>query len=576
MPPPTQKDEQMPLLSNETLAPVVDLLNRIPLSARVVMDVGCGRGDLCGAYRRMNPTARLLGIEPDPDAAAVARTRLHQVVVADPALDFMPFDVPDGIDAIIYESCLPAMEEPFDVLRRHGEHLTPNGMMLFCVPNIEHWSFVNRLLRGTWDYAPSGLLDHRHLRWFNLDSTRRGVVDAGLVPCDVFPRIFDHDRAQEFVSNLAPALRALGVDPDAYLRRASPLQHVWRVRKEPRARMVVAGNMLAPVGGVSHVRVVHPLNAMATDPSVMTRLAHHVEDEPHDDDSPRIFVLHRPALSGDQGRQTVRRLIDAGWLVVTEFDDHPDFFQIMQDADQLTFRGVHAVQTSTPALAQVLRKRNPEVAIFPNAIVRLPDIGNFQDPASVTLFFGALNRDADWRDLMPALNDVAAKVGERLKFQVVHDAGFFEALRTPHKAFTPICDYETYQRLLGQSEISFMPLADNLFNRAKSDLKFIEAAAARVAPLASTVVYGDSIEDGKTGLLFRDIDELRERLLRLVVVPDLARRIGDAAREYVAEERMIAYQVEPRINWYRSLWQRRRALTEALEQRLATPYRPGP
>lgn len=566
----------MPPLPNEPLAPVIDLLQRIPLSARVVLDVGCGRGDLCGAYRLMNPNARLLGIEVDPEAAAVARTRLHEVVVADPALDFIPFDVADGIDTIIYASSLPTMDQPFDVLRRHAEHLTPNGMMLICVPNIEHWSFALRLLRGNWDYEPSGLLDHNHLRWFSMTGMARGLAEAGLTPCDVFPRVFDPDQAQRFVNGLAPGLRAIGVDPEEYVRRASPLQHVWRVRREPQRRMIVAGNMLAPVGGVSHVRVVHPLNAMATDPSVTTRLSNQIELEATDEGTPKIFVLHRPALAGEQGRDTLRRMTEAGWLVVTEFDDHPDFFQVMQDAEQLTFRGVHAVQTSTPALAAVLRKRNPEVAIFPNAIVRMPDVVNFKNPGSVTLFFGALNRDADWRDLIPALNDVAAKVGDRLKFQIVHDAGFYEALETPHKAFTPICDYETYQRLLGQCEISFMPLADNLFNRAKSDLKFIEAAAARVVPLASTVVYGDSIEDGKTGVLFRDIDELRDRLLRLVVMPDLTRDIGDAARAYVAENRMIAYQVEPRIAWYRSLWARREALTEAMRQRLATPYQPGP
>ena len=76
--------------------------------------------------------------------------------------------------------------------------------------------------------------------------------------------------------------------------------------------------------------------------------------------------------------------------------------------------------------------------------------------------------------------------------------------------------------------------------------------------------------------VYRDIDELRERLLRLAVMPDLTRDIGDAARAYVAENRMIAYQVEPRIAWYRSLWARREALTEAMQQRLATPYQPGP
>jgi hypothetical protein len=122
--------------------------------------------------------------------------------------------------------------------------------------------------------------------------------------------------------------------------------------------------------------------------------------------------------------------------------------------------------------------------------------------------------------------------------------------------------------LLGQCEISLMPLGDTPFNRAKSDLKFIEAGACRVAALASHVVYADSIEDGRTGLLFRNADEMRDRLLRLVAMPDLAHGLGSAARSYVAGERMLAYQVAPRIAWYRSLWARRDDLTSALYARL--------
>ena len=76
---------------------------------------------------------------------------------------------------------------------------------------------------------------------------------------------------------------------------------------------------------------------------------------------------------------------------------------------------------------------------------------------------------------MPAINAVAAKAGDRLRFQIVHDQDFFAALNSPHKAFTPTCDYDTYLQLLGASEVSFMPLSDTPFNRAKSDLKFIEA-----------------------------------------------------------------------------------------------------
>ena len=260
-------------------------------------------------------------------------------------------------------------------------------------------------------------------------------------------------------------------------------------------------------------------------------------------DAPRIFMLHRPSLAGEAGAGRLRRCSSEGWVIVTEFDDHPDHFGMLNTMINTRSAACMRCRRARCRLPSVLRRLNPEVAVFSNMIRSLPDVRNFTDPNVVTLFFGALNREQDWAPLMPALNAVAEKAGERLRFCVVHDQGFFDALRTPHKQFTPTCDHDTYLALLGQCEISFMPLADTPFNRAKSDLKFIEAGACRVAALASHIVYADSIEDGRTGLLFRDADQLRDRLLRLVAMPNLARGLGNAARNYVASERMLAYQV---------------------------------
>ena len=544
-----------------------DLLERIPLNANVILDVGCATGALGAAYRRLNPRALLLGIDKNPDAAAIAATRLDEVAVVDVELDPLPFELDQPIDCIIYGDVIEHLTNPWPVLRRHIEALSDDGTILICVPNMEHWSFAARLLRGTWDYEPNGLLDETHLRWFSLESMRKGLQALGLSLCDVHSRTFDTKQAEAFANAIAPALKALDVDPQTYLSRCAPLQYVWRVCKTERERLTVVGNMLQPVGGVSHVRVVYPLEAMRTDPRVSTHLMTAQAISMPSGDAPRILVLHRPGLSGEQGAAFLRRLMGDGWLIVTEFDDHPDHFGMLRD-DQLAFRGVHAVQTSTPALAAILRTHNPEVMIFPNAIRVLPDVRNFADPGVMTVFFGALNRERDWAPLIPALNEVSEAVGERLRFCVVHDRAFFDALQTPHKQFTPTCDYETYMALLGQCEISLMPLSDTPFNRAKSDLKFIEAGACRVASLSSHIVYADSIEDGRTGLLFHDADELRDRLLRLVVMPDLARDLGDAARQYVIDQRMLAYQVGPRIAWYRSLWARRTALTNALYARL--------
>jgi glycosyltransferase involved in cell wall biosynthesis len=310
------------------------------------------------------------------------------------------------------------------------------------------------------------------------------------------------------------------------------------------------------------------MQALRSDPGVLTQIGASEIARPSAD-IPRIFILHRPLLSGRQGAQVIGKLLSEGWIIVTEFDDHPDHFGMLDAADQFAFTGVHAVQVSTPALATILRAHNPEVAVFPNTIRALPEPRNFLEPQVLTMFFGALNRERDWAPLIPVLNEVAQKAGDRLRFSVVHDQGFFDALHTPHKQFAPTCDHETYLGLLGQCEISLMPLADTPFNRAKSDLKFIEAGACRVAAVASHVTYADSIEDGHTGLLFHGADELRDRLLRLVAMPELARALGDAARQYVASERMLAYQVAHRIAWYRSLWARRDELNQALQSRVA-------
>ena len=540
-----------------------DLLHRIPLSARTILDVGCGNGTLLRAYRPMNPAARLLGIDRDPDAASRAAAHLDEVSATDVEAGDLPFDVPDDIDCIIYDGILECLRDPWALIRRHAALLGPVGIMLICVPNAEHWRYAERLLRGTLlPSDPAG----RHA--FSAESLREGLSDAGLTLCDAAVREPDREAAAAFVAGLAPGLEGIGINPRHYAERAAASHLIWRVRKEPRPRMIVSGTMLDPIGGVSHVRVVYPMQAIATHPMVTSGVTDRVAGGKPDDGVARIFVLHRPALIGEHGHETLRFLTEAGFLVVTEFDDLPDHFEMMRMGGALSFYGAHAVQTSTIAMSESLRRFNPEIAVFPNAVGSLPEVVNFADPAAMTMFFGALNREQDWAPLLPALNAVATMAGERLKFQVVHDRAFFEALDTPHKSFTPTCDYETYLRLLGGSEISFMPLADTAFSRAKSDLKFIEAAACRTVALASSVVYGDSIEDGRTGLLFRDPVEFHARLLRLVAMPELARGLGDAARRYVAEERMLAYQVAPRIAWYRSLWSRRDTLEASRVERM--------
>lgn len=553
-----------------------DLIERIPLDAAAVLDVGCGGASLFAAFRRINPRARLFGIDSDPEIAAVAAARCDAFSAQNVEGEPLPFGPDQTFDCIIYGDVLEHLREPWRLVSTQIDRLNPGGTVLLCAPNVEHWSFVYRLLAGTWDYEPRGLLDETHMRWFTLETMRQNITRLGLSPYDVVPRIFDADRARAFVDLMNPMLRAIGVDPEAYARRAAPLQYVWRARRETPQRLTVAATMLKPVGGVSDLRVLQPLAGMSTDCSVLTQVAGRIEFRSPGLDEAKVVVLHRPILTGIEGVEHVRRLVRDGWLIVTEFDDHPDFFPAMRGDDQYAFTGVHAVQTTTEPLAGILRSRNPEVRIFPNAIRALPDVRNFGDPEKMTLFFGALNREQDWAPLVPVLNAVADMAGDRLRFCIVHDQTLFDALATAHKTFTPTCDHATYMQLLGDCEISLMPLADTAFNRVKSDLKFIEAAACRTAAVASRVVYGATIEDGRNGVLFTDPGELHHALLRLISIPDSARVLGDAARSYVAAERMLAYQIADRIAWYRTLWSRRRELNAALAERVPEIFQDWP
>ena len=546
--------------------PNPDLLARIPLRARSVLEIGCSRGALGAEYKRRNPACRYFGIERDVDDAQVAATRIDHVAIANVETDPLPFGA-ETFDCIVYGDVLEHLVDPWALLKTQMQALRPDGVLVLCVPNVEHWSFIEALLRGSFDYADDGLFDRTHLRWFTEETMRRALRDAGLVVGEVMPRVFGKPAAEAFVRAMRPTLAALGIDEANYLRRASALQLVVRAQRQLAEKLTVISTMLPPIGGVSHLRVLEPLAAMATDPSVDTQVTATIEllEVP---DTPRIFILHRPALIGEAGLAPIRALLARGYLVVCEFDDNPDFIPATMHPDMWNFRAVHAVQTSTAPLADRIRPDNPEVRIFPNAIERLPDPRNFTDPARMNLLFAGLNRHDDWPPYLEALNAVAALAGERLTFHIVADREAYDALQTPHKTFTPMCGYETYQMLLGNCEISFMPLADTIFNRGKSDLKFIEAGAHRVVPLASHVVYANSIEDGRTGLLFTTSEDLRYRLARLLADPAGALQIAEAARTEVATNRMAAYQVDERIAWYRDLWARRQDLHAALLARL--------
>lgn len=547
-----------------------DLLARIPRDARVVLDVGCGAGGLAAAYRRINPRARLLGVEVDPALAQCAAPHLDLTFPLDIEAA-LPAIAPGSLDALVLGDVLQQLRDPWSVLRRLTPLLAPEGLALLCLPNLEHWSFTHRLLTGGWDYAPDGLLDRAHLRWFTPAMAEAAMADAGLVVLDRTPRIFAPEQSAAMAAVLAPALEALGVPREDWLARAAPLQWVWRAApRAPRPMLVVARPMHDAVAAMAEVRMLQPLRDLASLPGVTTRAGHEEATADGPPELPRVLVVQRLFLpDAPAGHGFIDGARRSGAVLVQEFDDDPDRWPAMAESGHLAFRGVHAVQVTTAALAAEIAPYNPEIGIFPNGIAELPEPVNFRPDTPMRIFFGALNRSGDAAPFLPALAQALHEAEGRLAITVLHDAETFAALDTPHKRFVPSADYATYRAEMAACELAFLPLADTRFNRLKSDLKAVEAGAHRLCCLASPTLYRDTLRDGETAILTPDAAALLAALRGVLTNPDAARRIAESARAWVRDERMTAYQARRRLDWYRDLWARRAALDAAVQARLA-------
>jgi len=296
----------------------------------------------------------------------------------------------------------------------------------------------------------------------------------------------------------------------------------------------------------------------------------------------RVFINQRMTYpSFAVGLDFFNVLREKEILFLSEMDDHPVLWQAdYEKTAWINFRSVHAIQTSTPYLADFLRQFNPHVAVFANQLRRLPPPRDFdhefRQKKPVTIFFGAINRDGDFIELLPVLNRVAKQFGNSVAFKILARKNLFDALESDNKIFLgdmskydgQFISYEDYEAAIRSSDIALLPLRDNEFNRSKSDLKFIECAGNGAVVLASPVVYANTIEDGKTGFIYRDGREFVNKLNLLIRNKNLRRMVAEKAYDYVRRERLMSQHYTERLDWYRELLQRLPELTAEAQARI--------
>ena len=147
-----------------------DLLLYIPLDARSLLELGCGEGGL-GALVKERQKCRVVGIEIDAEAAAIARKKIDDVYTGD--IRHIIEILHDKFDCIVASEIVEHVDDPWSLLGDLRDVTAPGGRLVISIPNLANASIIGDLLNSRFDYTYIGLACAGHLRFF----TRSSIED---------------------------------------------------------------------------------------------------------------------------------------------------------------------------------------------------------------------------------------------------------------------------------------------------------------------------------------------------------------------------------------------------------------
>jgi glycosyltransferase involved in cell wall biosynthesis len=266
-----------------------------------------------------------------------------------------------------------------------------------------------------------------------------------------------------------------------------------------------------------------------------------------------VVVLQQPR--GAAWVTLIRRLQAGGTAVLFEIDDdiasvrkaadHDNRSRIDRDwvrATELAMRACDGVICSTDFLARRYGALNGRTFVCRNGLdLKRYDLTRGAG-AQVTLgWAGATGHQRAFDSWQPALRELMRdrpqtrfmSIGQRFADALAPEFGESRCVSIP---FGPL---ETYPAAIANLDIALAPAGNSNFFRAKSDLRWLEAAALGIPAIADPVVY-PGIEHGVTGFHAANPAAAGELMRTLVDDRALRERVGAAARETVRATRSIA------------------------------------
>ncbi|MBT2678864.1 methyltransferase domain-containing protein [Bacillus sp. ISL-35] len=154
---------------------IVELIDSSKDAAINVLEIGCACGGTLLKIKNSYKNANLYGIEFNENASAIAN-QFANVKAQDAEREM---DYPKGFfDYIILADVLEHLYDPWAVMKNIRKYLKEDGKVLISIPNVMHFSLLQKVIKGNWTYTDAGLLDKTHIRFFTLNEIKKMLLDA--------------------------------------------------------------------------------------------------------------------------------------------------------------------------------------------------------------------------------------------------------------------------------------------------------------------------------------------------------------------------------------------------------------
>ena len=216
------------------------------------------------------------------------------------------------------------------------------------------------------------------------------------------------------------------------------------------------------------------------------------------------------------------------------------------------------VTVTTEPLQKALSQFNQNIAVLPNYLddslwtMKPPGSGRGQGEALILGYMGSNSHKPDLELISPVLVELLKRYPGQLKIQIWGTEPPQILRKYPQVKWVPAPsnNYKEFVRYFQnqRADIVVAPLADNLFNRCKSALKFFEYSALGAAGVYSRIApYTEVITQGYDGFLASTREEWLQYLIQLIENDALRQTLAENAQTTIRSKWLLSQNVN---RWY--------------------------